>query len=142
VAGLRVQCGQAAESGRALRAAHPAHVNTALTRAIIDENPHSQNFLQQDLNPVCTGKNPGSYPLSGYSYLIVPRSGTKLPPVFSRAAGRSLSAFVGYALCRGQSQLAALGYAPLPASLVSGGLRQDMRIPGHGRAPSPAACLK
>ncbi len=73
----------------------------------------------------------------------MPRSSTKLPPVFSRAAERSLSAFVGYALCRGQSQLAAFGYAPLPASLVSGGLQQDMRIPGHGRVPSlAAACLK
>jgi ABC-type phosphate transport system substrate-binding protein len=113
-----------------------ADVTTALTKAIINENSHSKNYLQQNLADVYTNTDPGSYPLSGYSYLIVPRSGTKLPPFFNKAAGKTLSAFISYALCPGQSQLAPLGYGPLPASLVDGGLAQASQIPGHGSVPA------
>jgi hypothetical protein len=66
----------------------------------------------------------------------VPRTGTKLPPVFSLAAGRSLSAFVSYLLCSGQRLTSDLGYAPLPAALVKGGLEQAAHIPGHVHIPA------
>jgi ABC-type phosphate transport system substrate-binding protein len=75
-----------------------SNVAVALTKAIIDEDSHSQNFLQQDLDPVYTFKDPRSYPLSSYSYLIVPRLNTKLPPFFNTGAGRTLSAFINYFL--------------------------------------------
>jgi ABC-type phosphate transport system substrate-binding protein len=116
------------------------NVTTALTAALINENPHSADFLQENLDPVYAFKNPASYPLSGYSYLIVPRTGTKLPPFFAAVpgAGDSLSTFLVYGLCTGQSQLPALGIAPLPANLVAGGLQQVKNIPGHG--PVPARC--
>jgi ABC-type phosphate transport system substrate-binding protein len=117
-----------------------ANVATALTQAVIDTNPRSRNFLQQDLTKVYTYTNPRSYPLASYSYLIVPREGTQLPKHFTKAKGRTLSAFVSYALCQGQRQLAALGYARLPAALVRGGLKQAARIPGHGPIPAPADC--
>jgi len=108
----------------------PANVTTALTRALINDDPKSQNYLQQDLTPVYTNPAPTSYPLSGYSYLIVPRTG-KPPAIFSQAAGRTLSTYLNYALCAGQKQSSLLGYAPLPTPLVKGALQQVQHIPGH-----------
>jgi ABC-type phosphate transport system substrate-binding protein len=117
-----------------------ASVTTALTRAVVNEDARSVNFLQQNLTKVYTGTNPASYPLASYSYLIVPRRGTTLPTNFTKAKGRTLSAFVSFALCQGQRQLNQLGYAPLPPALVRGGLLQAAHIPGHGPIPSPAHC--
>jgi ABC-type phosphate transport system substrate-binding protein len=115
-----------------------ANVTTALTAALINEDSHSPDFLQENLNPVYAFKNPASYPLSSYSYLIVPRSGPKpLQPYFNLAAGKSLSAFLSYTLCQGQQGLG-LGIPSLPANLVAGGLQQVKNIPGHG--PVPAHC--
>jgi hypothetical protein len=115
-------------------------VTTALTQAVINFQASSPNYLQQDLTRVYTYTNPHSYPLASYSYLIVPREGTKLPTHFTKAKGRSLSAFVSYGLCRGQRPLSHLGYAPLPPALVRGDLIQAAHIPGHGPIPSPVRC--
>jgi ABC-type phosphate transport system substrate-binding protein len=117
-----------------------ANVTAALTKAVINEQASSPSFLQQNLNRVYTNANPASYPLASYSYLIVPREGTKLPTNFTKAKGRTLSAVVVYALCGGQRSLSRLGYAPLPHALVAGGLLQAAHIPGHGPVPSPAHC--
>ena len=113
-----------------------SNVAVALTKAVIDQDTSSPNFLQQDLDPVYTFKDPRAYPLSSYSYLIVPRSGTKEPPFFNSGAGRTLSAFVNYFLCNGQRQMADLGYSPLPFNLVKGGFEQLGKIPGHISTPS------
>ena len=118
-----------------------ASVTTALTQAVINEEASSRNFLQQDLTKVYTYTNPASYPLASYSYLIVPREGTTLPTNFTKAKGRTLSAFAVFALCTGQRDLNQLGYEPLPPALVRGGLRQAGHIPDHGPIPSPAQCL-
>jgi ABC-type phosphate transport system substrate-binding protein len=117
-----------------------ANVTTALTRAVINEQASSRNFLQQNLTKVYTYANPASYPLASYSYLIVPREGTKLPTTFTKAKGHTLAAFAVFALCGGQRDLNQLGYAPLPPALVRGGLIQAAHIPGHGPVPSPAQC--
>ena len=112
-----------------------ANVTTALSRAVINEDPHSRNFLQQDLTRVYTDTNPASYPLASYSYLIVPREGTRLPTNFTKAKGRSLSAFVSLALCQGQRQLSQLGYAPLPPAWS---VAASSKLPtSPAAAPSP-----
>jgi ABC-type phosphate transport system substrate-binding protein len=118
------------------------NVTVALTQAIVNENPSSPNYLQQNLDNVYTYKNPESYPLSSYSYLIVPRAtpGKPIPPVFTKPAGRSLSAFIDYFLCAGQADATRLGYAPLPVNLVKAGLLQVRYIPGHAAAPRWAGC--
>jgi ABC-type phosphate transport system substrate-binding protein len=120
----------------------PGNVTIALRRAEINENPRSSQFLQQDLNQVYADRNPRSYPLSSYSYLIVPRTGKRVPPQFSRADGRTLSVYVDYLLCGGQRQSAGLGYAPLPVNLVRAGLQQVSRIPGHVRHVPPFASCR
>src|SRR5262249_60689363 len=90
-----------------------SNVAVALTRARINETPHSVNFLQQNLDSVYTFRDPRSYPLSSYSYLIVPRQagGTPSPPpVFGSPSGkgRSLSTFIDYFLCAGQAPMPGL----------------------------------
>ena len=117
-----------------------ANITTALTQAVINLDAHSVNFLQQNLDKVYTYTNPASYPLASYSYLIVPRKGTQLPANFTKAKGRTLSAVVVFALCKGQRELSQLGYAPLPPALIRGGLIQAGHIPGHEPIPSPSHC--
>jgi ABC-type phosphate transport system substrate-binding protein len=114
-----------------------ANVTVALRRAKINENPHSIDFLQQNLDSVYTFRDPRSYPLSSYSYLVVPRTGRKpAPPAFSRAKGRTLSTFLAFLLCPpGQRSVRPLGYAELPPNLIRGGLLQAGHIPGHIRVP-------
>jgi len=113
-----------------------SNVAVALTKAVINENSHSAEFLQQNLDSVYTFTDPRSYPLSSYSYLIVPRAGTHLPTNFTPAKGKTLSTFVDYFLCAGQREVAALGYSPLPLNLVQGGLLQNSKIPGAVPGPN------
>jgi ABC-type phosphate transport system substrate-binding protein len=116
------------------------NVTAALTHAVVNENPRSPLFLQEDLTGVYSDKNPISYPLSYYGYLIVPRTGTKIPPIFNNAEGRSLSTFALFALCAGQPQSAALGGAVLPRNLIAAALKEVARIPGHVAVPSLSTC--
>ena len=114
-----------------------SNVAVALTKAVINEDTSSPDFLQQNLDSVYTFTDPRSYPLSSYSYLIVPRAGTHLPTNFTPAKGKTLSTFVDYFLCAGQKEVAALGYSPLPLNLVQGGLLQNSKIPGAVAGPNP-----
>jgi len=113
-----------------------SNVAVALTKAVINEKAGSPDFLQQNLDSVYTFTDPRSYPLSSYSYLIVPRAHTSLPSNFTSAKGRSLSTYINFFLCAGQKEVAALGYSPLPLNLVEGGLLQNSHIPGHAPIPN------
>jgi ABC-type phosphate transport system substrate-binding protein len=113
-----------------------SNVAVALTQAQINEDPSSPNFLQQNLDDVYTYTDPRSYPLSSYSYLIVPRTGTPQPPIFNDNVGRSLSTYIDFYLCQGQQQAGALGYSPLPINLVTGAFLQVNKIPGTVGAPN------
>jgi ABC-type phosphate transport system substrate-binding protein len=115
-----------------------ANVAVSLNSAIINEDPDSVDFLMQNLAPVYTDKDPRTYPLSSYSYLIVPRtsrtigSNTYYPlSSFTDAKGVTLSKYVGYILCQAQQSAQALGYSPLPKPMVVGGFTQYNYIPGH-----------
>jgi ABC-type phosphate transport system substrate-binding protein len=119
------------------------NVTEALTAASVNENPHSPYYLEENLAGAFASKNPASYPLSYYGYLIVPRSGGRVPPIFSTAAGISLSTFAIFAICsKGQAQQAAIGDATLPANLVAAGLAMVARIPGHVAVPSLRTCRR
>jgi ABC-type phosphate transport system substrate-binding protein len=120
----------------------PQNVAVALTKAIINNNKSSPNYLQQDLHLLYNFKDPRNYPMSSYSYLIVPRSGTAEPTNFTNAKGATLSTWVNFLLCGGQKQMPQLGYSPLPKNLVQGGLVQDGKIPGHVAIPTIAALEK
>jgi ABC-type phosphate transport system substrate-binding protein len=106
-----------------------SNVAVALTQAQINEDASSADFLQQDLDDVYTYTDPRSYPLSSYSYLIVP-DGKSDPPIFNDSVGKSLSTYINFYLCQGQQQAGQLGYSPLPINLVKGAFLQVNKIPG------------
>ncbi|MBV8951622.1 MAG: phosphate ABC transporter substrate-binding protein PstS [Actinobacteria bacterium] len=102
-------------------------VAIALTRARI--NPDRT----QVLDDVYTNPLPSAYPVSSYSYMIVPTT-TAAPMTADK--GATLGQFILYFLCTGQQKAKALGYSPLPANLVRFGWDAESLIPG---APAPPA---
>jgi phosphate transport system substrate-binding protein len=108
-----------------------SNVAVALNHAKINNDVHSNLYLQQDLFPIYSYKDPRSYPLSEYSYLIVPRVHTTEPTNFNNSKGYTLSTWINFLLCAGQAHLNTLGYSPLPEGLVKGGLVQNANIPGN-----------
>jgi len=118
----------------------PSNVAIALQAAIINNNPKSVDYLMQDLDNVYTFKDPRTYPLSSYSYLVIPRdvgggSNNAPPPTWSTAKGATLSTWLDYVLCGAQKSAGNLGYSPLPENLVTGGFAQVAHVPGH--VPNP-----
>lgn len=83
--------------------------------------------LSQNLAGVYNNADKRAYPLSSYSYMILP---TAVEGAFSEDKGRTLGDFAYYFLCQGQQQADALGYSPLPINLVEAGFDQIRRIPG------------
>ncbi|MEY9943623.1 substrate-binding domain-containing protein [Kitasatospora sp. GAS1066B] len=125
-----------------------SNVAVALTAAKIrgvDDNtpPTDPNYLQQNLDGVYTNADPRSYPISSYSYVIVPRKGATLnpPPKFTDPKGAALSQYLDYVLCGGQatgtSGIDSIGYSPIPRGLVKGGLLQVAQIPGYAGNVDP-----
>jgi phosphate ABC transporter phosphate-binding protein len=104
-----------------------SNVAVALLQARINEDQGSQNYLTQDLTNVYTNTDPRTYPLSSYSYIILP---TRLEYSFTEDKGLTLADFGAYFLCEGQQQAETLGYSPLPVNLVLGAQRQIQKVPG------------
>jgi phosphate ABC transporter phosphate-binding protein len=84
----------------------------------------------QELGHVYTAPDAFAYPISSYSYMIVPTE--QLDP----AKGAVLGAFINYIACAGQRVAAPLGYSPMPPKLVQFALSAEQKIPG---APNPPA---
>ncbi|WP_344345955.1 substrate-binding domain-containing protein, partial [Kitasatospora putterlickiae] len=120
-----------------------SNVAVALTaakiRGVDDNTPESDpNYLQQNLDGVYTNTDKRSYPLSSYSYLIVPRANyLQALPKFTNDKGGALSRFLSYVLCQGQGEADDLGYSPIPRGLVRGGLLQTQHIPGNASSINP-----
>ncbi|GAA2244230.1 hypothetical protein GCM10010401_16800 [Rarobacter faecitabidus] len=104
-----------------------SNVAVGLLSAKINTDKNSPSYLTQELTGVFRSDDKRTYPLSSYSYLIVP-TGTQSG--FTTAKGKTLGAFSYYFLCEGQQQAEVLGYSPLPINLVKAGLEQVRAIPG------------
>lgn len=104
-----------------------SNVAVALLKATIKDDPSQPDYLTQVLDGVYDNADARAYPLSSYSYMVVP---TKLEGSFSESKGKTLGAFAYYFLCEGQQQAPILGYSPLPINLVKAGLDQVKKIPG------------
>ncbi|HEX5616402.1 MAG TPA: phosphate ABC transporter substrate-binding protein PstS [Acidimicrobiia bacterium] len=91
----------------------------------------------QNLGNVYTFPDNRAYPVSSYSYMIVPTSVTDR---FSREEGTTLGRFILYFLCAGQQKAEQLGYSPLPKVLVENGFAAVRKIPGAPAPPPIAQC--
>ncbi|MFE0460159.1 substrate-binding domain-containing protein [Kitasatospora sp. NPDC058965] len=125
-----------------------SNVAVALTKAKIrgvddSTSPDDPNYLQQNLDEVYSNNDPRSYPVSSYSYLIVPRdnAANKPPKRFTNDKGAALSQYLSYVLCAGQATghggIDEIGYSPIPRGLVRGGLLQMSHIPGNSSNVDP-----
>lgn len=105
-----------------------SNVAVALLKAKVNMDSSNPNtYLTQNLDAVYTDTDPRAYPISSYSYFVVP---TALQNGFTAAKGTTLGAFADFALCGGQQSAPTLGYSPLPINLVQAGLAQVKKIPG------------
>jgi ABC-type phosphate transport system substrate-binding protein len=115
-------------------------LTAAKIRGIDDAtSPDDPNYLQQNLDGVYTNADDRSYPISSYSYLIVPRDNATLPkpPRFTTDHGAAASRYISYILCAGQGEADRLGYSPIPRNLVHGGMLQNQHIPGQQMGVDP-----
>jgi phosphate ABC transporter phosphate-binding protein len=115
------------------------NVAVALTQARINEDKNSQLYLTQILTGVYDDKDPRTYPLSSYSYMIIPTG--KDDPRMTVDKAHTLGDFAYYFLCDGQREAAPLGYSTLPLNLVQAGFDQIAKVPnaaspGH----NPTTC--
>ncbi|WP_105972839.1 substrate-binding domain-containing protein [Streptomyces geranii] len=105
----------------------PKNVAVSLLKAKINTNKTSADYLTQKLEGVYNDTDKRNYPLSSYSYMILP---LKVQGTFTKDKGKTLGAFSYYFMCQGQQQAPQLGYSPLPINLVQAGFDQIRRIPG------------
>jgi phosphate transport system substrate-binding protein len=98
------------------------NVAVALTQALINYDKSSPDYLLQTLNKVYVDADPRTYPLSSYSYMIIPTSPTD--PRMTTAKRQTLADFLYYSICQGQQEMGPIGYSPLPINLVSAGFEQ------------------
>jgi phosphate ABC transporter phosphate-binding protein len=103
------------------------NVAVGLLAAKINQDQSSPDYLTQELSGVYTNPDARAYPLSSYSYIILPMA---LESGFTEDKGLTLADFGAYFLCEGQQQAESLGYSPLPVNLVVAGQAQIDRIPG------------
>ena len=97
-------------------------------------NPNT--YLTQNLDDVYTYKDARSYPISSYSYMIIPTSSTDQR--MTAAKRQTLADFLSYSLCTGQSKAGPYGYSPLPLNLVKASFTQIEKL-GPQASPSPVA---
>jgi phosphate transport system substrate-binding protein len=115
----------------------PTQYNTAvaLTKAQINQDPNSQLYLTQILDQVYVNPDPRAYPISSYSYMIIPTGATDTR--MTTAKRQTLADFMYYSLCAGQTKAGPYGYSPLPLNLVQAGFDQIAKL----KAADPAVDL-
>lgn len=101
-----------------------ANVATALKHATLYKDQ------TQNLTGVYNAADATAYPMSSYSYMIVPTTG------ISTEKAEVLAKFMVYFACGGQSKASVLGYSPLPANLVKVVFAAVGRMPGNVKVPA------
>ena len=102
------------------------NVAVALTKARINEDKASPLYLTQILDGVYNATDPRAYPLSSYSYIIIPTGASDQR--MSTAKRQTLGDFMYYSLCEGQAKAGPYGYSPLPLNLVQAGFTQLAKL--------------
>lgn len=102
------------------------NVAVALTKARINMDRGSQNYLTQILDGVYANPDPRAYPISSYSYMIIPTG--KDDPRMTTAKRQTLADFMYYSLCTGQTKAGPYGYSALPLNLVQAGFQQLAKL--------------
>lgn len=102
------------------------NVAVALTKAQINQDASSLLYLTQILDGVYTNPDPRAYPLSSYSYMIIPTGSDDQK--MTTAKRQSLADLMFHGLCEGQNEAGPYGYSPLPLNLVQAGFDQLAKL--------------
>jgi ABC-type phosphate transport system substrate-binding protein len=102
------------------------NVAVALTKAQINYDKSSPNYLLQNLDAVYTNSDPRTYPLSSYVYAIIPTAADDSR--MTTAKRQTLADFLYYSICQGQQEIGPIGYSSLPVNLVQAGFQQIARL--------------
>lgn len=104
------------------------NVAVALTKARINtSNPNDPStYLTQILDEVYRNPDPRAYPISSYSYMVIPTAADD--PRMTTAKRQTLADFMYYSLCAGQTKAGPYGYSPLPLNLVQAGFEQIAKL--------------
>jgi phosphate transport system substrate-binding protein len=113
--------------------AQPSAQNVSIALQGARINPDGTQILKG----VYEFADPRTYPVSSYSYMIVPT--TETGP-FKADEGEPLGRYILYFLCAGQQKAEQLGYSPLPRNLVQIGFEAVRKIPGAPRPPELSRC--
>jgi len=99
------------------------NVAVALTQAIINQDKSDPTkYLLQDLHNVYGYTDPRTYPMSSYSYGIIPTSSTD--STMSTGKRQTLADFLFQSVCQGQGTIGPIGYSALPINLVQAAFDQ------------------
>ncbi|MEZ0448507.1 phosphate ABC transporter substrate-binding protein PstS [Cellulomonas sp. ICMP 17802] len=112
------------------------NVAVALTQVQINQDQSSPLYLTQVLTGVYANADPRAYPLSSYSYMILPVGSADRR--LTTAKRQALADLTSFALCDGQSEAGPYGYSPLPLNLVQAGFDQLAKL----KAADPAVDLQ
>jgi phosphate transport system substrate-binding protein len=104
------------------------NVAVALTQAVINQDKTSPNYLLQNLDKVYVYSDPRTYPISSYSYMIIPTAPSPPETKMTTAKRQTLSDFLYYSICEGQKEMGPIGYSPLPINLVTAGFSQIAKL--------------
>ncbi|WP_432985928.1 substrate-binding domain-containing protein [Dactylosporangium sp. CA-233914] len=106
------------------------NVAVALTSAKINTDPNSNEYLIQNLDDVYVKDDARTYPLSSYSYMILPiaTAGDPKEKRMTTAKRQTLVDFLSYSICGGQQVMGKKGYSPLPLNLVQAGFEQVKKL--------------
>jgi phosphate ABC transporter phosphate-binding protein len=102
------------------------NVAVALTKAQINYHKNSKEYLLQNLNQVYVDPDKRTYPLSSYSYQIIPTASND--KTMTTAKRQTLADFDYYSICAGQKEMGPIGYSPLPVNLVQAGFAQIAKL--------------
>lgn len=102
------------------------NVAVALTKAQINYNRHSKDYLLQDLDHVYSFADKRVYPISSYSYAIIPTASHDA--TMTTAKRQTLADYLYVSICQGQQQMGPIGYSPLPVNLVQASFQQVNKL--------------
>jgi phosphate transport system substrate-binding protein len=102
------------------------NVAVALTKAEINMDKSSADYLLQNLSKVYTNPDKRAYAMSSYSYMIIPTSSTD--PRMSTPKRQTLADYIDWAVCGGQAEMGPLGYSPLPVNLAQASFEQMYKL--------------
>ena len=105
------------------------NVAVALTKAQINMDKSSPDYLLQKLGKVYTNPDKRAYAMSSYSYMLIPTSAND--PRMGRTAApkaQTLADFIDWAVCGGQREIGPTGYSPLPINLAQASFEQMYKL--------------